>query len=212
MARFSVLTIAVAAVAAAAPAFSSASNTLTTYNHALRPTATIDTGVVAGTVTAVPSSDVNVAMFLGIPFAQRPVRFLPPRPALAWESVYDASEYKPSCHQMFRGTGEERERRIRQFNTPPPSAGESEDCLNLNIYTPAGAEPGSKAVLFWIYGGAFDFGANSLPLYNGAGFAAHEDIVLVTINYRINLFGFPGSPGLAFGAKNLGFVGFRTES
>ncbi|KEY68085.1 hypothetical protein S7711_05498 [Stachybotrys chartarum IBT 7711] len=209
MTRLSVLTITAVAVAAATPAFSSASNTSTTCNHALRPTATIDTGVVAGTITAVPLSDVNVTMYLGIPFAQRPVRFLPPRPALAWESIYDASEYKPSCHQMFRGTGEEREQRIRQFNTPPPSAGESEDCLNLNIYAPADAEPGSKAVLFWIYGGAFDFGANSLPLYDGAGLAAHENVVLVTINYRINLFGFPGSPELAIGAKNLGFLDQR---
>lgn len=90
------------------------------------------------------------------------------------------------------------------FNTPPPPGKDGEDCLNLNVYAPAGAEPGSKAVLFWIYGGSFKFGSGSLPMYDGANLAGNQDVVVVTANYRTNVFGFPGSPDLPIDQQNLG--------
>ncbi len=168
------------------------------------PTATIDSGVIAGTTTSLPSSTRPVSKFLGIPFGAPPVRFSPPQPAAPWQSIYDASEYKPSCIQKYNYPEVARNQAIEWFGTPGPPAGESEDCLNLNVFAPAGASEGSKAVLFWIHGGGFSIGSGSLPFYDGASFAADHDVVVVTMNYRTNVFGFPGSPDLPEAERNLG--------
>ncbi|KAF7334265.1 Carboxylic ester hydrolase [Mycena sanguinolenta] len=90
------------------------------------------------------------------------------------------------------------------FNNPSDPPQESEDCLFLNVWAPASAE--KKAVLVWIYGGSLAFGTASLPLYDGASLASNQDIVVVTFNYRTNVFGFPRSPELALSANNLGFL------
>ncbi|KAE8420530.1 Carboxylesterase [Aspergillus pseudocaelatus] len=175
-----------------------------------RPTVTIDAGVVAGTTTSIPSSTVTVNQFLGIPFGAPPVRFSPPQPPAPWSSVYDASEYNPDCIQQFNYPEASRNRSIAVFNTPPPRGGEeSEDCLHLNIFAPKSAAEGSKAVLFWIYGGGFVLGASSLPVYDGTSLAANEDVVVVTSNYRTNVFGFPGSPDLPESEWNLGLLDQR---
>jgi carboxylesterase type B len=72
------------------------------------------------------------------------------------------------------------------FDNPPP-ASQSEDCLFLNIFTPSSPSPiGGRPVMFWIYGGAFEFGYGGLHTYDGSFFAAFEDIIVVTINYRTN--------------------------
>lgn len=97
-----------------------------------------------------------------------------------------------------------RNRSIAWFSTPGPPAGESEDCLYLNIFAPSGATSGSKAVMFWLFGGGYVFGTGSLPLYNGTSFAENQDVVVVTINYRTGLFGFPGSPEKPPLEQNLG--------
>jgi acetylcholinesterase len=71
------------------------------------------------------------------------------------------------------------------FNNPP--AEESEDCLYLNVYAPAAPASGaSRAVMFWIYGGALQFGNAGQDGYDGSSFAAYEDVVVVTANYRTN--------------------------
>tara|TARA_R110002003_G_scaffold198_14_gene15511 strand:- start:1649 stop:2287 length:639 start_codon:yes stop_codon:yes gene_type:complete len=168
-----------------------------------RPSATLDSGIVAGTSTPIPSAPHKVNKFLGVPFAAPPQRFSPPQKAAPWQSVYDASAHRSACIQQFDYPEEERERIIEWLNTPGPPAGESEDCLYLDIYAPSkGKKP--KAVLFWIHGGVFIYGSGSLPLYDGSSFAANHDVVVVTINYRLNVFGFPGSPELSEGQRNLG--------
>ncbi|KAL4861557.1 Carboxylesterase [Aspergillus spectabilis] len=174
-----------------------------------RPTAVIDNGIVVGTTTSLPSSTVVVKKFLGIPFAAPPLRFSPPRPARQWRGIYDASEYKPACVQQFNYPEAARNQTIKFFNTPPPPAGESEDCLNLNVFAPATKSKEPKAVLFWLFGGALMFGTGSLPAYDGSSFAAHQDVVVVTINYRTNVFGFPGSPDLPKNERNLGWLDQR---
>ncbi|KPM46353.1 hypothetical protein AK830_g182 [Neonectria ditissima] len=171
-----------------------------------RPTATIDCGVVVGTTTSLPTSTVTVNKFLGIPFGAVPVRFGPPQPAPPLESIYDASEYKPSCIQKFNYPEAARNQSIKWYNTPGPPAGESEDCLNLNIFAPATAPDRPRAVLFWIYGGGFNQGSGSLPLYDGTSFATNHDVVVVTSNHRLNIFGFPGSPDMPEGERNLGWL------
>ncbi|GAB1199964.1 hypothetical protein APSETT444_009324 [Aspergillus pseudonomiae] len=174
------------------------------------PTVTIDAGVVAGTTTSISSSTVTVNQFLGIPFAAPPVRFSPPQPPAPWSSVYDASQYRADCIQQFKYPEASRNRTIAAFDTPPPRGGEeSEDCLHLNIFAPQAAPEGSKAVLFWIYGGSFAMGASSLPIYDGTGLAANQDVVVVTSNYRTNVFGFPGSPDLPTSEWNLGLLDQR---
>lgn len=170
------------------------------------PSASIDSGVIVGTTTSLPFSPVTVNKFLGIPFAAPPVRFSPPEPPEPWKFPYDASEYKSVCVQQFNYPERKRNQTIDWYSTPGPPTGESEDCLNLNVYAPEHAEECSKAVLFWIHGGSFSFGAGSLPIYDGSSFAANHDLVVVTVNYRTNVFGFPGSTDLPEGERNLGSV------
>jgi acetyl esterase/lipase len=71
------------------------------------------------------------------------------------------------------------------FNNPPPE--ESEDCLYLNVYAPAAPAGGNgRAVMFWIYGGSLQFGNAGQDTYDGSSFAAYEDVIVVTTNYRTN--------------------------
>jgi acetyl esterase/lipase len=119
--------------------------------------------------------------FLGIKYASIPARFshstyLPPTPG----SSISALEYGPRCIQAGCGsTGE---------------APCSEDCLSLNIWTPylpnGNATAKKKAVMVWIYGGAFASGAASDTTFDGSSLASRGDVVLVTINYRLSNFGF----------------------
>jgi cholinesterase len=72
----------------------------------------------------------------------------------------------------------------------------SEDCLSLNIWTKPQSGEKAKAVLLWIYGGAFSVGSTNAPYYNGARLADEEDVIVASVNYRVNIFGFPNAPGL----------------
>ncbi|KAE8334335.1 Alpha/Beta hydrolase protein [Aspergillus arachidicola] len=84
-------------------------------------------------------------------------------------------------------------------NTPGPAAGESEDCVNLNVFAPATLGEGHKAVIVWIYSGGYD----------GSSLAANQDVVVVTINYRTNVFGFANSLNLLKAERNLGLLDQR---
>ena len=165
------------------------------------PTAVIDSGVIIGTTTTLPSSTQVINQFLGIPFGAPPVRFQPPQPVIPWSSPHNGTIYGPACVQQIGKSGKVL---LELTDNETPLNGESEDCLNLNVFTPASASAGSKAVLVWIYGGSFENGASSLHLYDGSSFAANHDIVVVTINYRTNVFGFPASPELPEHQRNLG--------
>jgi carboxylesterase type B len=71
------------------------------------------------------------------------------------------------------------------FDTPEPT--ESEDCLYLNEFAPSKHPPrGGYSVMFWIYGGSLEFGNAGQPAYDGSGFAAFEEVIVVTTNYRTN--------------------------
>ena len=100
-------------------------------------------------------------------------RFQPPLPPTPWDVVEDAMNYGPSCPQ--RG---------------PLAKTASEDCLFLNIWTPALRDGGARPVLFYIHGGAFDEGSGSSPLYDGARLCERGDVVVVTVNHRLNAFGY----------------------
>ncbi len=119
--------------------------------------------------------------FLGIPFALAPTgerRFCPPQPAPSWSGVRSATSFGFAAIQ---GTH------------PVPGMAASgprdEDCLFLNVYTPA-ADGAKRPVLFWIHGGGFVLGSGSEALYNGAPLAIRGDIVVVAIHYRLGAFGY----------------------
>ncbi|MDQ1403510.1 MAG: para-nitrobenzyl esterase [Actinomycetota bacterium] len=124
----------------------------------------------------------GVVAFKGIPYAQPPVgklRFRAPEPPLPWAGVRPALEYGKSAPQP-EGAG-----------TMPgiPFAEQDEDCLTLNVWTPA-ADDGKRPVMVWIHGGAYVTGAGSQKWYDGSLLAQRGDVVVVTINYRLGALGF----------------------
>ncbi|KAH6936619.1 hypothetical protein HPB50_020343 [Hyalomma asiaticum] len=136
----------------------------------------------------------TLEVYLGIPFARPPVgklRFLAPTPADPWSDVYKATEPKTACIQKLFS---------EDF---APYVEQSEDCLYINVWTPASSKP-LRAVLVWIHGGGFTFGSSYQHWYDGCALAALHDVVVVTFNYRLNIFGFlnagipevPGNMGL----------------
>ncbi|KAL3440160.1 Carboxylesterase [Aspergillus insuetus] len=176
-----------------------------------RPHALTSNGLIYGKTSSLPNSTVLVNTFLGIPFAAPPTRFSPPRPPRRRLVPISATTYGPSCIQQFNYPEASRNQTIAFFNTPPPPGGESEDCLTLNIWAPRGKSRDGKprAVLFWLYGGALMFGSGSLRGYEGTSFVVDQDVLLVTSNYRTNVFGFPGAEDLPADERNLGWLDQR---
>ncbi|HKD20716.1 MAG TPA: carboxylesterase family protein [Rhizomicrobium sp.] len=124
----------------------------------------------------------DVASFKGIPFGRPPVgalRWRLPEPSEAWAGVRDASRFAPTCPQA-----------PTQLETIMGLAGgeQSEDCLYLNVWTPA-ADGAKRPVMVWIHGGAFVLGGGSTGVYDGTELA-RLGAVVVTINYRLGSFGF----------------------
>ncbi|KAI9931127.1 hypothetical protein MW887_010784 [Aspergillus wentii] len=170
------------------------------------PTVIIDSGAIVGTTTTPLSSITTVRKYLGIPYAAPPNRFSPPEPVKPWSNIYNATKFGTACIQQI---GAQAEGLFDGMGIPPPLGGEGEDCLNLNVFTPASASAGSKAVLVWLYGGAFLNGASAVPMYDGSSFAANQDVVVVTVNYRTNLFGFPADSSIPLEERNLGLLDQR---
>jgi len=123
--------------------------------------------------------DHGIAAFRGIEYGDdtRQTRFQPPRPEPAWEGVRDALTHKPRCPQVWTETiGSELDSM-------------SEDCLSLNVWTPAVGE-GARPVLVYFHGGGYANGSVNEPVYDGARLARRGDVVVVTVNHRLNGFGY----------------------
>jgi para-nitrobenzyl esterase len=125
----------------------------------------------------------GIRVFRGIPFARPPVgerRFQKPEPPEPWPGVRDASAFGPSAPQMKL-----------QFDFLPglDVGAQSEDCLYLNVFAPAGAGA-PRPVLVWIHGGAFTIGSGSQALYDVRPLVRRGDAVVVTVNYRLGALGF----------------------
>ncbi len=155
------------------------------------PAVRLDTGELQGV------ADDGVATYKGIPFAAPPVgelRWRPPQPAAPWTGVRQATEFRADCMQGRFGPPPASG---APPLPPPPGPKPSEDCLFVNVWSPANATPGAKLpVMFWIYGGGFVGGSSAYPGTSGTQFAKHC-VVLVAANYRVGRFGFFAFPALS---------------
>ncbi len=145
-------------------------------------------GLVAG--CAAPEDDA-VTVFRGVPYAAPPVgalRWRPPQPVVPWSAVRYATVFPPAAPQPPGGV-------ISMFGTRPDGP-RDEDCLYLNVWSPACDPAARLPVMVWIHGGGFRVGAGDNLMYNGVNLAA-EGVVVVTVNYRLNVFGFLAHPALS---------------
>ncbi|TFV93054.1 carboxylesterase family protein [Algoriphagus kandeliae] len=150
--------------------------------------------VTGGLIAGKLSDDQSIKIFKGIPFAAPPVgdlRWKAPQPVIPWEGVLDAKDNPASFTQNppvpFFAWSEE-------FLIPKEPI--SEDGLYLNVWTPAQKTAESLPVMVWIHGGGFSAGSGTVPLYDGEALAK-KGIVVVTINYRLGIFGFLAHPELS---------------
>jgi para-nitrobenzyl esterase len=143
----------------------------------------------SGSVVGKESGDGKVRIFLGIPYAAPPVgplRWKPPQPPVPWKDAKDATQFAPRCIQidLFKGI---------IFRDPGPS----EDCLYLNVWTPAAKDiTGKLPVLIWIHGGGFHCGGTSEPRNDGEAFA-RKGVMVVSMAYRLGVLGFLATHELA---------------
>ena len=137
----------------------------------------------------------ELLVFKGIPYAEPPIgdlRFNPPQAKKPWDGVLDTTEFGPCAFQGYTALE----------GVTGKLQPESEDCLTLNIWTPA-VDNKKRPVMFWIHGGGFLFGGSRSPAYDGSNLAKRGDIVIVTINYRLGAFGYLFIPGVTANAGQL---------
>jgi para-nitrobenzyl esterase len=158
---------------------------LGTAKAAIEDPVRLDTGMVSGTTTGSP----DVRVFKGIPFAAPPVgdlRWRAPKPAAHWDGVRKADQFGSICMQGTTG---------------------NEDCLYLNVWTGAKAASEKRPVMVWIYGGGYTSGSGSQAMYDGEALAK-KGAVIVTLNYRLGVFGFFAHPELTRESDRRGAANF----
>ncbi|XP_043837695.1 cocaine esterase-like isoform X2 [Dromiciops gliroides] len=164
---------------------------------------TTESGQIQGTHISVKGTDKGINVFLGIPFAKPPVgdlRFSPPQPVDSWSNVRDATSHPYMCLQDAAVLG----KILKSLKINFPITGKSEDCLYLNIYTPDHAKEGARLpVMVWIHGGGLVLGSASI--YDGSILSASQNVVVVTIQYRLGILGF-FSTGDAHAPGNWGYL------
>ncbi|MDH3373376.1 MAG: carboxylesterase family protein [Gammaproteobacteria bacterium] len=164
------------------------------YGGSLFAAIDVPVKIESGMIKGIPGSDAAVTQFLGIPFAAPPVgdmRWRPPQAAVPWPNIRTANRYSATCMQHVGGEGPTRPWTI-EFNA---HGFQSEDCLYLNVWTAAASPDERRPVLVYVHGGGNREGSSDIPIYNGEGLA-RKGLVVVTINYRLNILGFLAHPEL----------------
>ena len=149
-----------------------------------------------GTVVGVPVE--GCTAFKGVPFAQPPVgelRFKAPVEPAPWEGEKLCDTFAPACIQLQR-----------MAHGPAPKMAVSEDCLYMNIWTPAESAGKKLPVMFWVYGGGFQGGNAADPGFYGNYMAAMKDVVVVTFNYRCGPLGYFSLPQWGESSGNFGIL------
>lgn len=170
------------------------------------------TDAVAETVTGKVAGYIEngLNIFKGIPYAVAG-RFELPQKPVSWEGTRSCKAYGPVCPQAER-TGWQNDEQAFAFNWDDGYSGE--DCLRLNIWTPGLKDGKKRPVMIWLHGGGYSAGSGQeLPAYDGASLASGGDVVIVTLNHRLNILGFLDLS--AFGEKyamtgNLGILDIIT--
>ncbi|MCF8590044.1 carboxylesterase/lipase family protein [Gordonia liuliyuniae] len=143
--------------------------------------ASLEVSTAEGVVRGRRSGDVN--RWLGIPYASPPVgrwRFRAPQPVQPWSGVRDGTTYGDAAVQHASGS------RAGAFVIQP----QSEDCLTINVTAPANSSGELRPVMVFIHGGGYFFGCSAMDMYHGNNLAARGDVVFVSLNYRLNAFGY----------------------
>ena len=133
----------------------------------------------------------GVAAFKSIPYGAPTSganRFMPPRKPVPWAGVRDALEYLG--HAPQEGLRPASRPELTDFSGPPDTSPETEDCLTLNVWTPGLDQSAKRPVMVWFHGGAFSYGTANVARLQGSRLARRGDVVVVTVNQRLNIFGF----------------------
>jgi len=149
----------------------------------------------SGPVQGLVENGINA--FKGIRYGAPPIgklRFMPPEPAAPWKEIYDATDFGAPAMQVASGTtvavrSDAGLQMHRVFTTPSEMKIMNEDCLYLNVWTPA-VDGKKRPVMVWIHGGGFSFGSGAQPIYQCDGLARFGDVVTVSMNHRLNVFGY----------------------
>ena len=147
----------------------------------------------AGKIAGVADTTTGVTSYKGIPYAAPPLgdlRWKAPQAVTHWQGVRRADHFGPVCMQDDLKAGSFYQ--VEFYQKPETK---SEDCLYLNVWTAAKSASERRPVMFWIHGGGFVEGSGSLPSFDGASLAK-KGVVVVTINYRLGVFGFLAHPEL----------------
>src|ERR1700680_304548 len=132
----------------------------------------------------------GIKIFKGVPYGATTAgqnRFLPPANPAPWTGTRDALHYGPSAPQNDPGVARDLQRLTVSGENLLP---ETEDCLMLNLWIPAINDGRKRPVMFWCHGGGFSTGSASGSVYDGANLARRGEVVVVTINHRLNVLGF----------------------
>jgi para-nitrobenzyl esterase len=155
------------------------------------PVATTTAGRISGRL----ENGINV--FRGIPYGEdtKKTRFKAPLPVAPWSGVRECVEWSTRAPQLTgervaRGSAASGESERMGFHLPPDKGEQSEDCLHVNVWTPGLRDGKKRAVLFYIHGGAYNNGTVNCDLYDGNRLCHRGDVVVVTVNHRLNAFGY----------------------